>query len=75
MYWHVICGSGSQAHAARDLLNSVHCLAFKMQGRTNKTLKKELVIESPQQYKNTASCEGEVETVVQVLVSKHVLFS
>ncbi|MGH0151474.1 UNVERIFIED_CONTAM: hypothetical protein FKN15_049381 [Acipenser sinensis] len=41
-----------------------------MQGRTNKTPKKELVIESPQQYKNTASCEGEVETVVQVLCIK-----
>ncbi|MGH0153285.1 UNVERIFIED_CONTAM: hypothetical protein FKN15_024441 [Acipenser sinensis] len=44
-----------------------------MQGRTNKTPKKELVIESPQQYKNTASCEGEVETVVQVLAKPKVI--
>ncbi|XP_041128639.1 dedicator of cytokinesis protein 9-like isoform X6 [Polyodon spathula] len=44
-----------------------------MQGRTNKTPKKELVIESPQQYKNTATCEAEVETVVQVLAKPKVV--
>ncbi|MBN3294419.1 DOCK9 protein, partial [Polypterus senegalus] len=40
----------------------------KMQGRASKTGKKELVIESPQQYRNSAAAsEAEVEPVVQVL--------
>lgn len=43
-----------------------------MQGRANKTPKKELVIESPQQYKilaAAAAAEAEVEAVPQVVVS------
>lgn len=38
-----------------------------MQGRASKAPKKELVIESPQQYKSLA--EAEVDTVPQVVVS------
>lgn len=38
-----------------------------MQGKTGKAPKKELVIESPQQYKNPA--EVEVDSVPQVVVS------
>lgn len=42
-----------------------------MQGRANKAPKKELVIESPQQYKSLAGAEAEaeVEAVPQVVVS------
>lgn len=40
-----------------------------MQGRANKGPKKELVIESPQQYKSLAGAEAEVEAVPQVVVS------
>lgn len=40
-----------------------------MQGRASKTPKKELVIESPQQYKSLAAAEAEVEAVPQVVVS------
>ncbi len=40
-----------------------------MQGRANKAPKKELVIESPQQYKSSAAAEAEVDTVPQVVVS------
>ncbi|XP_036396561.1 dedicator of cytokinesis protein 9-like [Megalops cyprinoides] len=39
-----------------------------MQGKASKTPKKELVIESPQQYRSLALAEAEVETVPQVLV-------
>lgn len=38
-----------------------------MQGRASKAPKKELVIESPQQYKSLA--EAEADTVPQVVVS------
>lgn len=38
-----------------------------MQGRASKAPKKELVIESPQQYRSLA--EAEVDTVPQVVVS------
>lgn len=38
-----------------------------MQGRASKAPKKELVIQSPQQYKGLA--QAEVETVPQVVVS------
>nr|XP_015218956.1 PREDICTED: dedicator of cytokinesis protein 9 isoform X8 [Lepisosteus oculatus] len=44
-----------------------------MQGRANKTSKKELVIESPKQYKNVTSPEAEVETVVQVVAKPKVI--
>lgn len=37
-----------------------------MQGRAGKPPKKEMVIESPQQYKSLAEIEAEVEGVVQV---------
>lgn len=40
-----------------------------MQGKAGKAPKKELVIESPQQYKNPA--EAEVDSVPQVVVSTH----
>lgn len=40
-----------------------------MQGRSSKTPKKELVIESPQQYKKLAAAEVEVDPAPQVLVS------
>ena len=40
-----------------------------MQGRAHKAQKKELVIESPQQYKRLAAAEAEVESVPQVAVS------
>ena len=40
-----------------------------MQGRANKSPKKELVIESPQQYKSLAAAETEVDSVPQVVVS------
>lgn len=40
-----------------------------MQGRAGKAPKKELVIESPQQYKSFAAAEAEVDTVPQVVVS------
>lgn len=40
-----------------------------MQGRASKAPKKELVIESPQQYKSLAAAEAEVDTVPQVVVS------
>lgn len=40
-----------------------------MQGRASKAPKKELVIESPQQYKSLAAAETEVDTVPQVVVS------
>lgn len=40
-----------------------------MQGRANKAPKKELVIESPQQYKRSVAAEPEVEPVPQVVVS------
>lgn len=40
-----------------------------MQGRASKAPKKELVIESPQQYKSFAAAEAEVDTVPQVVVS------
>lgn len=43
-----------------------------MQGRASKAPKKELVIESPQQYKSLA--EAEVDTVPQVVVSPASLF-
>lgn len=38
-----------------------------MQGRASKAPKKELVIESPQQYKSLAAAEAEVDTVAQVV--------
>lgn len=41
-----------------------------MQGRASKTPKKELVIESPQQYKSLNAAEAEVDTVPQVVVSQ-----
>lgn len=37
-----------------------------MQGRAGKAPKKEMVIESPQQYKSLAEIEAEVEGVPQV---------
>lgn len=40
-----------------------------MQGRASKTPKKELVIESPQQYKRLVAAEPEVDPVPQVVVS------
>lgn len=40
-----------------------------MQGRASKAPKKELVIESPQQYKSLAAAEDEVDKVPQVVVS------
>jgi len=40
-----------------------------MQGRASKTPKKELVIESPQQYKRVAAAEAEVDSEPQVVVS------
>lgn len=40
-----------------------------MQGRASKAPKKELVIESPQQYKSLAAAETEVDAVPQVVVS------
>lgn len=40
-----------------------------MQGRASKAPKKELVIESPQQYKSLAAAEPELDTVPQVAVS------
>lgn len=40
-----------------------------MQGRANKASKKELVIESPKQYKTLPVAEAEVEAVQQVVVS------
>lgn len=40
-----------------------------MQGRASKAPKKELVIESPQQYKSLAAAEAEVDAVPQVVVS------
>lgn len=40
-----------------------------MQGRANRTPKKELVIESPLQYKRRAANEPEMDTVPQVVVS------
>ncbi|XP_028969438.1 dedicator of cytokinesis protein 9 isoform X23 [Esox lucius] len=44
-----------------------------MQGRANKTPKKELVIESPQQYKSLAGAEAEVEAVTPVVVKPKVI--
>ncbi|XP_066562846.1 dedicator of cytokinesis protein 9 isoform X7 [Amia ocellicauda] len=44
-----------------------------MQGRANKTPKKELVIESPQQYKNTPAPDTEVDTVVQVVAKPKII--
>ncbi|CDQ68394.1 unnamed protein product [Oncorhynchus mykiss] len=44
-----------------------------MQGRANKAPKKELVIESPQQYKSLAGAEAEVEAVPQVVVKPKVI--
>ncbi|KAF3706389.1 Dedicator of cytokinesis protein 9 [Channa argus] len=41
-----------------------------MQGRAAKTLKREMVIESPQQYRNLAETEGDVEPRSQVAVVK-----
>lgn len=38
-----------------------------MQGRASKAPKKELVIESPQQYKSLAAAEAEVDPVAQVV--------
>lgn len=40
-----------------------------MQGRAGKAPKKELVIESPQQYRSLAAAEAEVDSVPQVVVS------
>lgn len=40
-----------------------------MQGRASKAPKKELVIESPQQYRSLAAAEAEVDAVPQVVVS------
>lgn len=40
-----------------------------MQGRAGKAPKKELVIESPQQYKGLPTTEAEAESVPQVAVS------
>eukprot|EP00064_Thunnus_orientalis_P001061 superscaffoldBa00000065_g1062 len=44
-----------------------------MQGRASKAPKKELVIESPQQYKSLAAAETEVDTVPQVVVKPKVI--
>uniref|UniRef100_A0A3B4WFH0 Dedicator of cytokinesis protein 9-like n=1 Tax=Seriola lalandi dorsalis TaxID=1841481 RepID=A0A3B4WFH0_SERLL len=44
-----------------------------MQGRASKAPKKELVIESPQQYKSLAAAEAEVDTVPQVVVKPKVI--
>ncbi|XP_076026223.1 dedicator of cytokinesis protein 9-like isoform X2 [Genypterus blacodes] len=44
-----------------------------MQGRASKAPKKELVIESPQQYKSLAAAEAEVDSVPQVLVKPKVI--
>ncbi|TMS06920.1 Dedicator of cytokinesis protein 9 [Larimichthys crocea] len=44
-----------------------------MQGRASKASKKELVIESPQQYKSLAAAEAEVDTVPQVVVKPKVI--
>ncbi|XP_025064396.1 dedicator of cytokinesis protein 9 isoform X2 [Alligator sinensis] len=38
-----------------------------MQARTNRSIKKELVIASPQQYRDAAQCEVEVDSPVEVL--------
>lgn len=40
-----------------------------MQGRVSKAPKKELVIESPQQYRGLAAAEAEVDAGPQVVVS------
>ncbi|TNN36266.1 Dedicator of cytokinesis protein 9 [Liparis tanakae] len=40
-----------------------------MQGRVSKAPKKELVIESPQQYKSSAAAESEVDAAPQVVVN------
>lgn len=45
-----------------------------MQGRTVKSPKREMVIESPQQYKSLAEIEAEVEGVPQVPVVSILLF-
>lgn len=39
-----------------------------MQGRAGKAPKREMVIESPQQYKDVAEIEAEVEAGLQVAV-------
>ncbi|KAG7463763.1 hypothetical protein MATL_G00180100 [Megalops atlanticus] len=44
-----------------------------MQGRANKTPKKELVIESPQQYRSLALSEAEVDSAPQVAVKPKVI--
>uniref|UniRef100_A0A3P9JBQ9 Dedicator of cytokinesis 9 n=1 Tax=Oryzias latipes TaxID=8090 RepID=A0A3P9JBQ9_ORYLA len=44
-----------------------------MQGRSSKTPKKELVIESPQQYKKLAAAEFAVDSVSEVLVKPKVI--
>ncbi|KAJ8338531.1 hypothetical protein SKAU_G00374970 [Synaphobranchus kaupii] len=44
-----------------------------MQGRAGKAPKKELVIESPQQYRNLVTAEPEVDTVPQVAVKPKVI--
>ncbi|XP_049905635.1 dedicator of cytokinesis protein 9-like [Epinephelus moara] len=44
-----------------------------MQGRASKAPKKELVIESPQQYKSLAAAETEVDAVPQVVVKPKVI--
>lgn len=46
-----------------------------MQGRTAKAAKREMVIESPQQYKSLAEIEAQVEGVPQVpAVSMSLIF-
>lgn len=40
-----------------------------MQGRANKSPKKELVIESPQQFKTLAAAEADADSVPQEVVS------
>ncbi|XP_061143232.1 dedicator of cytokinesis protein 9 isoform X5 [Syngnathus typhle] len=44
-----------------------------MQGRASKVPKKELVIESPQQYQSLAAAEAEVDSVPQVVVKPKVI--
>uniref|UniRef100_A0A671WCI3 Dedicator of cytokinesis 9 n=1 Tax=Sparus aurata TaxID=8175 RepID=A0A671WCI3_SPAAU len=44
-----------------------------MQGRAGKAPKKELVIESPQQYRSLAAAEAEVDSVPQVVVKPKVI--